>query len=238
LTGFNAEDASLLTFRPDRVTNHEVGAKGTLFDRLTYTAALFRIDWEDPQLAGTFLPSGFQAVVNAEDARTQGIELEGRLQATERLSITAGYTYTDAEFTRDFATPLGPSDVVPDFQGSDGNRLPGVPKSVATWAVDYLHPVGTSGDLHFRIDGYYRSDVVTASSSESPQFERLDGFDIWNASITWTNDHWRAGVFARNIGDEVGITAVLRDFSIASPTESLDMIMQPRTIGLIVGYDF
>ena len=240
LTGFNAEDPLLLTFRPDRVTNYEVGAKGTLFDRLTYAAALYRIDWEDPQLAGTFLPSGFQAVVNAEEARTQGIELEGRLQATEQLSITAGYAYTDAEFTKDFATPLGPSDLVPDFQGADGNRLPGVPESIATWAIDYVHPVGNFGGstLRLRIDGYYRSSVVTASSRQSPQFERLDGFDVWNASITWANDHWRVGVFARNIGDEIGITGVLRDFSIASPTESLDMIMQPRTIGLIVGYDF
>jgi outer membrane receptor protein involved in Fe transport len=240
LTGFNAEDSSLLTFRPDRVTNYEVGVKGNLSNRLTYTAALFRIDWEDPQLAGTFLPSGFQAVVNAEEARTQGIELEGRLQVTEQLSITAGYSYTDAEFTSDFATPLGPSDLVPDFQGGDGSPLPGVPESIATWAIDYAHPVGNLGasTVHFRIDGYYRSSVVTASSSQSPQFERLDGFDLWNASITWANDHWRVGVFARNITDEVGITAVLRDFSIASPTESLDMIMQPRTIGVTVRYDY
>jgi hypothetical protein len=92
--------------------------------------------------------------------------------------------------------------------------------------------------LHFRVDGYYRSSVVTASSSASPQFERLDGFDIWNASVSWSNDHWRVGVFARNVGDEIGVTAVLRDFSIASHTESLDLIMQPRTIGLIVGYDY
>jgi hypothetical protein len=46
------------------------------------------------------------------------------------------------------------------------------------------------------------------------------------------------GAFAKNIGDEIGVTAVLRDFSIASPTESLDLITQPRTIGLFVGYDY
>jgi outer membrane receptor protein involved in Fe transport len=240
LTGFNSEDPSMLTFQPDTVTNYEIGAKGALLDHLTYAAALYRIDWEDPQLAGTFLPSGFQAVVNAKEARTQGVELEGRLQATERFSITAGYTHTEAEFTRDFATPLGPADLVPDFQGAKGNRLPGVPKHIATWAIDYVHPVEIFGaaTLHFRVDGYYRSSVVTASSSASPQFERLGGFDIWNASVSWSNDHWRVGVIARNIGDEIGVTAVLRDFSIASPTESLDLITQPRTIGLIVGYDF
>lgn len=240
LTGFNSEDLSQLSYQPDTVTNYEVGVKGVLFDRLSYTAAIYRVDWDDPQLAGTFLPSGFQAVVNADEARTQGIELEGRLQASEQLQISAGYTYTDAEFTQDFASPLGPSDFVPDFQGLDGNRLPGVPKSIATWAVDYVQPLQLFGDseIHLRVDGYYRSSVVTASSSTSSQFERLPGFDIWNASLNWYKDQWRVTAYVRNIGDEQGITAVLRDFAIADLQQSLDMITRPRTIGLVFGYTY
>lgn len=240
LTGFNSEHPSLINFQPDTVTNYEVGVKGSLFDRLTFAAAVYRVDWDDPQLAGTFLPSGFQAVVNAEEARTQGVELEGRLELTDEWSITAGYTYTDAEFTENFATPLGPSDFVPDFDGQDGNRLPGVPESIATWAFDYVRPVELFGSstLHFRVDGYYRSSVVTASSPASPQYESLDGFDIWNASLTWANDHWRVGVFAKNITDEIGITSVLRDFAVASPAQSLDFVTRPRTIGVLVGYEY
>jgi outer membrane receptor protein involved in Fe transport len=240
LTGFNSEDPSQLSFDPDTVTNYEIGIKGELFDRLTYTGALYRVDWDQPQLAGTFLPSGFQAVVNAEEARTQGVELEGRLQATDELAITAGYTYTDAEFTEDFASALGPSDFAPDFSATDGDRLPGVPESIATWAVDYVRPVNLFGasTVHLRVDGYYRSSVVTASSPMSPQFERLDGFDIWNASLAWSNDQWRASAFVKNIGDEAGVTSVVRDFSIASPTWIIDMVTRPRTIGLLVNYTY
>ena len=129
---------------------------------------------------------------------------------------------------------------MPDFHGEDGNSLPGVPENIVTWAVDYVRSVAIFGPstLHFRVDGYHRSSVVTASSATSPQFERLSGFGIWNASLTWDNDKWRVGVFAKNIGDESGITAVLRDFSIASPTESLDMVTRPRTVGLMVGYRY
>ena len=240
LTGFNSEDPSQLAYQPDTVTNYEIGVKGTLFDKLSYTASLYRVDWDDPQLAGTFLPSGFQSVVNAEQARTQGVELEGRLQATDELQLSAGYTYTDAKFTKDFATPLGPSDFVPDFEGTDGNKLPGVPESIATWALDYTREITFMGgsQIHFRVDGYYRSSVVTASSSTSAQFERLDGFDIWNASLNWSNDQWRVSAYVKNLGDEDGITAVLRDFSIADPFQSLDMVTRPRTIGLMFGYTF
>ena len=38
LTGFNAEDPSQTTYQPDTVTNYEIGVKGTLFDKLRYTA--------------------------------------------------------------------------------------------------------------------------------------------------------------------------------------------------------
>ena len=240
LTGFNSEDPSQLTYQPDTVTNYEVGIKGTLGNRLSYTAAVYRVDWDDAQVAGTFLPSGFQAVVNANEARTQGVELEARLQATERLTISGGYTYTDAEFTQDFATPLGPSDVFPDFSGSEGNKLPGVPESIGTWALDYEQPVNLFGasELHFRVDGYYRSSVVTATSPLSAQFERLDGFDIWNASLSLYNEKWRVSAYVRNLTDELGITAVLRDFAVADLNQSTDMITRPRTIGLTVGYSF
>jgi len=214
--------------------------KGNLFDRLSFTAAIYRIDWDKPQLAGTFLPSGFQAVVNAEEARTQGIELEGWLHLTDELQLSAGYSYTDAEYTEDFASRLGPSDPFPDFEGSDGGRLPGVPESMATWAVDYIRPVSLLGpsEIHLRVDGFYMSSVVTASSPTSPQFEELSGFDIWNASLTWSNDHWRAGVFVENIGDEKGITAVVRDFVIARPEEALDFLTRPRTFGVIASYSY
>ena len=240
LTGFNAEDPSQLTFQSDTVSNYEIGVKGVLFEQLRYTAAIYRVDWDNPQIAGTFLPSGFAAVFNADEARTQGIELEGHWSITDALRITAGYTYTDAELTKDFATPLGPSDFVPDSSGSDGNRMPGVPESMATWALDYEHPVNFPGDslIHFRVDGSYRSSVVTAPSPTTAQYAQLDGFDIWNVSVTWSNNHWRVGAFVKNIGDEIGITQVVRDFVIARPVEAVDLVSRPRTIGVTVGYTY
>ena len=239
-TGINTEDPSLLSFSADTVSNYEIGIKGKAFDKLTYTAAIFRVDWDHPQVAGTFLPGGFGAVFDGEEARTQGIELEGRLSVTDNLLLTAGYTYTDAEFTKDYATPLGPFDAVPDSSAADGDKLPGVPESMATWAVDYFRPINLFGlsELHIRVDGSYRSSATTAASPTAVQFVRLDGFDIWNASLGMSNDHWAISAFVKNIGDETGATAVSRDFTLARPEEAVDFISRPRTIGVMIGYTY
>jgi len=79
---------------------------------------------------------------------------------------------------------------------------------------------------------------VTASSPLSAQFERLEGFDIWNTSLSWYNDKWRVSAYVKNLTDEAGITAVVRDFAIADLRQSLDIVTRPRTFGLTLGYTY
>jgi outer membrane receptor protein involved in Fe transport len=239
-SGFAAEDPALLVFEPDTVTNYEIGLKGTSFDRLSYSMALYYMDWDKPQIAGTAKPTGFPLVVNADTARSRGIEIEGRFDVSPEIQVTAGYAFTDAELTDDYATPLSPIDTVPDFAGQEGNRLPGVPKHMASWSFDYTRPVNFLGEssINLHVDGFYRSSVVTDTSPASPTYVKLDGFDAWNASLTWTNDNWRAGLFVKNITDENGVTAVLRDFVFGRPEDAHDWVMRPRTVGLLIGYTY
>ena len=144
----------------------------------------------------------------------------------------------DAGLRSWFVEPAGRE--YPDFSAGDGDKLPGVPEDILTWALDYSLPVnwGGNSELFFRVDGYYRSEVTTASSPLSPQYEELDDFSIWNASVSWRNENWRVVGYIDNIGDELGTTAVLRDFAFADPFQSLDMISRPRTIGVVVGYRY
>lgn len=245
ISGFVGEDPSLVIFEPDTVTNYEIGLKGNVDNRFNFTAALFRIDWENPQVAGATAPGGFPVVYNAGDARTQGIELEARLNVTENLTLSGGYSYVDAEFREDFAATPGPA--VPgfppptsDFFAEAGNRLPGVPESSATWALEYTQPVSFLGfsDIYARVDGSYRSDVVTSASPDLAAFTTLDGFSMWNASITANHENFRVTVFVRNIGDEAGIAAVQRNFSAAGPDADFDFLSRPRTIGVSVSTSF
>lgn len=238
LNGFNTEDPSLLTYDADEAENWEIGVKGST-DTLTYTATLFYIEWDSPQISGSFLPSGFPAVVNAEEAETAGVELEGTWRINESWLVTAGYTYTDAELTEDFATPPGP-DGIPDFVGLDGAELPGVPENIASLAVNYFQPINFLGFTEFsgRVDYFYRDEVTTHISESTPDYRELDSYDIWNASVAWSNEQWRLSAYVRNIADEEGFSANLSTFKDVNPPDNLLFSVRPRTFGLTLGYTF
>lgn len=238
-TGFVAEDPSDLTYQSDTVNNYEVGIKGTLFDRLRYTAAIYRVDWDQPQLSAGFLPSGFPGVINVGDARTEGLELEADWNINDQWRLSGGYAYTDAKFTEDLVVQ-GPNDVFPDASSSAGDLLPGVPEHMATWAIDYYAPVKIFGssELHVRVDGNYRSAVVTDLDPNSNRFARLEGFSIWNASLNWSKDQWNLSAYVKNFTDEIGVSAAGADFAHTGPQSDSVYIIRPRTFGLRLGYSF
>jgi outer membrane receptor protein involved in Fe transport len=87
-------------FSADKVDNYEIGVKGFLADRtLRYSAALYFIDWQDPQARITGFNSGVDGVSNATaDAESQGLELELDGVIGEHWTYSLGYAYTDAQF--------------------------------------------------------------------------------------------------------------------------------------------
>lgn len=231
LNGPYAEDASLIPFDSDYATNWEIGAKGQLFHRLTYSAAVFYIEWEDMQVQMTSPNGGIPMTVNGGNARSQGFELELRAQLTDRLDMTFGYTHTDAELTEDFYKASR-------TRGSAGDDLPGVPRHTAMIAFNYLQPL-PFGELLFHLDGAYRSGITTALNDLSSNYWELDGYDTWNASVTWRNETFRAGLFVSNITDELGISSLeVGNDTTGTQPGSMFFTQTPRTIGITAGMSF
>jgi len=106
--------------RPETSVNYELAALWRPSPGLTLNATIFRTDFEDkidsdrvcgPDLNGNGICDVPREVVrwdvdplyqlyywyNLSDARIQGVELSARWRATDRLSLRAGYTYTDSE---------------------------------------------------------------------------------------------------------------------------------------------
>ncbi len=73
--------------------NYELGARWQPADSLQTTASLFRIDYDD-QIQYNKAQSLYE---NLGETRQQGIELEGRWQATKELALGLGYTFLDTE---------------------------------------------------------------------------------------------------------------------------------------------
>ncbi|EAQ95790.2 TonB-dependent receptor [Congregibacter litoralis] len=228
---FFPDPPELLTFKPDLADNYEVGVKGIVNEAIQYTVAAFYIDWQDPQI-DSFTPFGNPAVVNAEGARTQGLEVEMSGRLSDSLRFNLGYSYTSAELTEDFDAPDG-------SQGKSGDALPGVPEHTASVALDYVHSLASDSlsDVSFHLNGYYRS--ATDSSFEGIRFFPIDAFSIWNASATFNSkdQRWALTAFVDNISNELGITGGIPETR-NGPIGQFYFVTRPRSFGLRATYRF
>ena len=239
-SGPNAADASLIEYDADEADNFEVGIKGIALDgRLRYTVAAFLIEWDSPQLDVFLGPLSVPSVINGEEARTQGIESEFTAQWTENFSMTFGYSYTNAELTEDFvlARPFGRDPRI----GLDGDDLPGVPEHQASVAFNLFQPLDGGGEMHYYLNGSYRSKVKTALNAGGAgnagfqDFAELDGYGLWNMGANWISDSWTVGIFVNNLGNEEGMTGVRT----GDPNFShRGYITRPRSYGVSLSYTF
>jgi iron complex outermembrane receptor protein len=124
---------------PETALSYEAGLKSALDEgRLTLQAELFRLDFKN-----LVVPTPSGALANAAGERLQGVELEGRFQATSDLAIAASFAYHDARFTQylfvDPDTGVG-VDVA-------GNELPLSPQILASAGLLYTPPQGLNATV-------------------------------------------------------------------------------------------
>ena len=86
------------------------------------------------------------AVINAGDAKSQGVEMGLSGKLTDHLSASVAYTYTDASLAT-----VSPPDGVPASSYSVGAKLPGVPDQAASVSLQYAQASGShDADLRGR----------------------------------------------------------------------------------------
>ncbi len=160
-----------LTFDEEKLTNYEVGLKSTWLDGSAQTRlAVYYAKWEDGQLSNslTFTPPGgnlniVTVTANVGEVELQGVELEGELQVTSNLMLSATLGYTDTEIK---------SYICGDCLGIDGtttsaigNRLPQSAKVSGTLSAEYSDLAFGDYDWYGRVDWTYRGDMfVTAAN--------------------------------------------------------------------------
>jgi outer membrane receptor protein involved in Fe transport len=235
----NAE--AMRTFQSDSVKNYELGIKGGGGNFL-YTAALFNVDWDDPQLNTTSAFWGFFLAANGQQANTSGVELELEGILGDSFHYRAGYTYVKAELSKDFISPQTGNVVAPD-----GSTLPGAPENVLSLTADYTWNFGSDLDLILGVNGYYQSKSENFIDQADVLNETFDSFLLLGATATLASEHWSATLYARNIGDESGAGG---SFPVSNWSYDTDVfeswygngnrqfIVQPQTFGLKLGYRF
>jgi outer membrane receptor protein involved in Fe transport len=231
LTGPYATSPIYIPYDSDFANNYEIGIKGSLGGGTRYSAALYKVVWDDMQVQisvpGT---GGVPGIVNGGKAVSQGLESEANVAVGRNLDIALGYTYTDAKLTQDFT--LG------GFTGHDGDWLPGVPKHLITAGATYTGPEILGGGVTFHADAAYRSKARTALNSTDPNYAELTGFTTVNASVGWQGEHLRARLYVTNLTDATGATAAALRPQTPNAPGDMYFIQRPRTIGLNLGYSW
>ena len=240
-----ANNPAWLTFQSDTALNYEVGVKGTA-GSIRYDLNAFYIDWNNPQF-NTSTPNGFFfAVANADQARSQGIEAQiSGSSADDRFNYSIGYTFVDANLTKNFVAPPGFGLTTGTLVASKGAPLPGVAKHSVNVAADYTIPMSNGMNFISRFDAFYQSSTQNVLDQGVFQAAKFSGFAVVDLTFTVAADKWNTSLFIKNVGNTAGTTG---SFTAAAfgPNPAADFvgsnarkfITLPRTFGLAFNFNF
>ncbi len=242
-SGIFEESPLLRTYQPDSTNNYEAGLKGRFDNGLSYAFDLFDIYWNRPQISSS-LPSGNLAVYNANTAQSKGFEFESSGPLfVPRLSYSVGFAYADAKLTSSFSLPAnnGSGTIVPGLlAGSDGEQLPGSPKTSLNLALIYDIPVTRGYDLTLSGNTVYRSAVALqlAPSVGTTTIQHSTAYEVTNLNATLHHEAWHATLYVTNLFDK---EAILAQPSQPNQLDNLTndyLVNPPREVGVRLGYSF
>lgn len=223
----NQPDLSTSTVLPESVWHFEAGLKTQFLNRrATFNLTAFRTDIKNFQATvngGQFgTVRGYLA--NAEKVRSQGIEADFKILASDRFTAYANGAYTDAKYRKFTNAPCPPElsggtfyalGVTPNLAlagipGSpspracdiSGQGLPGVSKWAFSYGAEYNLPaklLDKDGQVYVGVDGSYRSSF---QSNASPSiYTRIDGYALTNVRVGFRAEGFDIYGWVRNAFD-------------------------------------
>ncbi len=152
--------------KTEEVVNFEVGAKGTLMDRLYFDAAAFTYDYNDFQTRAVDLTIG---VVNAGKASAWGVELNGGLKVTPELTLSAAYAYLHTQYD-EFREVVGGQ-----LLDRSGNVFRMAPEHTASLSADYRRPMAAGWDGFVNANYAWRSEYFLNNDNLDTEMQKAFG---------------------------------------------------------------
>ena len=232
----------------ETITSYEVGLKSTLLDgRARFNISGYYYDLNDAQLTAVGGDVNANRVINADNVRGYGFEMDAEFAPVDQLLLTASLSYNDTEIQDDTLTTAACGgvrvDTFPDVSlctvldpivtpaapfsaaivNIDGNSLPQSPKWIANWTARYDFAVG-DGEIYLFTDWAYRSRInfFLYESVEFQDRRQLEGGVRVGYQI---NDYEIAG-FVRNITNDTSAVSGI-DFNNLTA-----MVNEPRIWGI------
>lgn len=231
-------------YDPDFLINYEFGWKATLAPGLRINGAIYQQNWRKFQFS--FLgENSFTEIHNGPDARIRGIDID---MAYNRgpLSLQIAAAYTDAKMTKnlcDFDDPSftctlpGPGGDPNSIASPAGTRLPVTPKFKASGTARYTADAG-SARIYGQVNAAYQSSAASeVRAGPAAVIGNLPAFATVNLAFGVQWDKFDLELFASNVFDERGELSRFLQCGQCGQRPYV-VTIQPRTIGLRLGYDF
>ena len=202
-------------YRPDTITNYEIGAKTTWLDgKLRVNAAVFDEIWHDVQFA--LSPpgaAGVTAIFNVGYAKSKGVEGDISYHPDEHWTFSGSGTYLQATISKTFCSvtlsdgtcqtenALGPY----DYFVHQGDELPIQPKYKLNATARYDFWVGEYKSFlqgALQAQGKTRTALVAGDAALLGPTKAFTTVDI---SAGFEKDNWNVQAYVQNLFDERGI---------------------------------
>jgi iron complex outermembrane receptor protein len=243
---FNATivPASAIAVNPEIPLAWEAGLKADTFDRrLQVNIAAYSTKFKGYQ-SQILLPGQVSSVLqNAGALRTRGVEVEFSAKPTKSLSVTGGFSFTDARFLSFLGVPCYTGQTSPAScltlrtMDASGVRL-AIPKFVENVTVRYDHEIG----------GGLRGFVSGSAYARSKQYPQPNGdpntvipaYQVFDASIGMSapDQGWKLSLYGRNLGDKRVRNAFQANPSARTSYQQSFNLNSFRTIGVTFDLNF
>jgi outer membrane receptor protein involved in Fe transport len=250
-------------FEPEYINALELGVKSRLLDdTLQANVTYFYYDYDGLQIGKITN----QTSINENfDATIQGLEGEFIWLPDDRWRLTANlaWLYTDmgngesvdpaninklgttefiisTPFSNLYTGPGCPSGS-PSCDGLpyelQGNELPNAPEYSVNLGIGYAWPLKNGMSLEANTNYYWQDEFYTRIFN-APN-DKVDSWEVWNATLTlFSADRaWFVGLWGMNLMNDDYITGQsLGDQNVGLAQNQF--LLEPRTYGLSVGYNF
>jgi iron complex outermembrane recepter protein len=238
------------SYKSDRVSSYEIGAKNKIGDKLQVASSLYFIRWHGIQ-QNVYLPTcAFQFIANLGEAISKGGDVQLEYLPTSNLHVDLAAGYTNARYTQTVGT--APFSLVTSGNAVEGQAYGPPPP----WTVS----IGAQWDFSafnrksfVRVDYEYlsRSDVPTPiedprNGSYDPYIFTANGYSLVSLRAGMTVAKWNISAFVDNLFD-----VHPQELDSSEPHSGVDpynpnppsvlvtaFTIRPRTMGVSASYRF
>ena len=238
----------LFQFGPETVKDFEFGTKaqwriGTVEGRTNFAA--YYQDYKGLQRTQQFADpnppfSTFTQTNNIGAAEIKGFEIENQFRMTDSLTLSANYSYIDAEYTE---YPGTTTDILGNVRLNIDTPYTGTPKHQVSAEARYQLPVPEDlGEIFGSVQFYHQSTVALDDSALiNPNFSEgfSEPYSLVHARLDWNNIHGLpidASLFVRNLTNHTHLVAVANFLNAIGILNGI--YDEPRTYGLQVRVRF